>query len=130
MSKIQYIALRIAVIVVLCSTVSIATSEGGWYWALPIAVILAASTIYYTIFRGNKVNEVIVDERTYLVQEKAAAMAIRIFFPAVMVIGAILVVLSYKAGFDFSQVGIILIYTVFALALLVIILRFHYDRKL
>jgi len=76
MSKIQYIALRIAVIVVLCSTVSIATSEGGWYRVLPIAVILAASTIYYTIFRGNKVNEVIVDERTYLVQEKASVMTI------------------------------------------------------
>ena len=70
------------------------------------------------------------DERTERIQEKAAAMAIRIFFPAVMVIGAILVVLGYKAGFDFSQVGITLIYTVFALALLVIILRFHYDRKL
>lgn len=71
-----------------------------------------------------------IDERTQLIQEKALRIAIQIFVLTSVVIGAILAVISYEGGFAFSQIGLTLIYTVFALALLVIILRFHYDRKL
>jgi uncharacterized membrane protein len=129
MSKRKYITFRILITIILATLAGIAGSEGGWWWGL-LLIVAAISIFLFIRYLSPKIlKEAMTDERTERIQEKAAAMAIRIFFPAVMVIGASLVVFSYKAGFDFSQVGITLIYTVFALALLVITLRFHYDRE-
>ena len=134
MSKRKYITFRILITIILATLAGITGSEGGWWWGLllivaAISILLFIRYLFIRYLSPKKLKEAMTDERTKRIQEKAAAMAIRIFFPAVMVIGASLVVLSYKAGFDFSQVGITLIYTVFALALLVITLRFHYDRE-
>ena len=44
--------------------------------------------------------------------------------------GTILVVISYEAGLTFSQIGLTLTYSGVTRALLVIILRIYYSRKL
>jgi uncharacterized membrane protein len=94
--------------------------------------IIFAIVVFLSIrhFSPKKVKEVIIDERTQLIQEKASRIAIQIFVLTSVVIGAILVVISYEAGFAFSQIGLTLTYSAFTLALLVIILHIYYNCKL
>jgi uncharacterized membrane protein len=77
-----------------------------------------------------KLKEAMTDERTERIQEKASRIAIQIFVLTSVVIGAILVVISYEAGFAFSQIGLTLTYSAVTLALLVIILHIYYNCKL
>jgi len=59
--------------------VNIIRAEGGWYWA-PLPIIFAI-VVFLSIrhFSPKKVKEVIIDERTQLIQEKASRIAIQIF---------------------------------------------------
>jgi len=52
--------------------VNIIRAEGGWYWA-PLPIIFAI-VVFLSIrhFSPKKVKEVIIDERTQLIQEKAS----------------------------------------------------------
>jgi len=130
MSKRKYITFRILLLIVLVFMANIIRAEGGWYWALLPIIFAIAVFISIRYLSPKKVKEVMIDERIQLIQEKASRIAIQIFVLTSVVIGAILVVISYEAGLAFSQIGLTLTYSAVTLVLLVIILRVYYSRKL
>ena len=106
---------------------NIIRAEGSWYWALLPIIFAIAVFISIRYLSPKKVKEVMIDERIQLIQEKASRIAIQIFVLTSVVIGAILIVISYEAGLSFSQIGLTLTYTAVTLALLVIILHIYYT---
>jgi uncharacterized membrane protein len=130
MSKRQYHLLRVLTIVVIALLSGAAGTQGGWYWGLLLVagVIAFLSTRYLS---PKLIKEVTIDERTQLILEKASAMAIQVFIIAAVVIGAILLAISYQSGssLDFRQIGLTLAYSAVAIGLLHVVLRFYYGRK-
>ena len=130
MSKRKYITFRILLLIVLVFMANIIRAEGSWYWALLPIIFAIAVFISIRYLSPKKVKEVMIDERIQLIQEKASRIAIQTSVLTSVVIGAILVDISYEAGLAFSQIGLTLTYSAVTLVLLVIILRVYYSRKL
>ena len=130
MSKKQYLVLRILLLIVVVFMANIAISEGGWYWGLFLLIFAAAFLLSMRYLSPKKVKEVMIDERTYRIQEKASVMAIRIFTLAALYAGAILIFITSKTGNGISQPGLTLLYSVCGLLLLRFILHFYYNRKI
>jgi uncharacterized membrane protein len=130
MSKKQYFTLRILFLIVLVLMANLAISEGGWYWGIFLITFAVAFLLSMRYLSPKKLKEAIVDERTYRIQEKASAMAIRIFTLAMLYAGAILLYISSRTDSELSQPGFILLYSVCGLMLLRLILQFYYSRRL
>ena len=107
-------------------------SYTGWYrgsWGQLLIVAAISIFLFIRYLSPKKLKEVIIDERTYRIQEKASVMAIQIFALTALYIGATLIFTTSKTDNDFRQLGLTLLFSVCGLILLRLILHFYYSRK-
>jgi len=93
---------------------------------LPIVAVAVGMALLYLC--KIRVKEVMVDERTYEISEKASRKTFQIFTPSITIIGVILIALRNKYP-DFAQSGFTLAYSACALLILYNIFYMHYNKK-
>ena len=96
MTKKQYLACRLAIIVVLSFSISTSLSLGNYY--LPLIFMLTAAAALYYCRQQLKTKDVLVDERDYQLAGRAARYAIFIYGWLGAVGTFVLMALSDKRG--------------------------------
>ena len=91
-----------------------------------IAVIIGTVALYLC---KSRVEEVIVDERTYKIGEQAARRTLQVFSIVSGVTGILLVVLSQYGYPEVTQVGLTLAYSSCALLVLYSLFYRYYNKK-
>jgi uncharacterized membrane protein len=97
-------------------------------WIVPIPVIFVG-LIIITILR-RRVKEVIADERTYAVAEKAARLTFQIAVIGLAAIGIVLLVVSHGTSHELTQTGFAFEYAACALLVINALAYNYYSRKL
>ena len=95
---------------------------------LPISGVVVALLLIRLCRRFTR--EIMVDERTHQVNEKAAAISYRIFSIAMAILGVGLITLRQSLPATFITVGETLVYSVCALMLLHMVFYYYYEKKL
>ena len=132
MSRQRYNVLKVIILLVTVLAVSTAVSLGGWYWLLVPAGLAAALFIRLRFVNAGSVNEVMTDERSRAIQEKASRMALFIFYLTAMIAGSVLVVIGYRTGLGdiYRHIGLTLYGAALILIILIIAMRHYYGRRL
>jgi uncharacterized membrane protein len=94
---------------------------------IPLAGIGAGMALLYLLKR--RVKEVMADERSYLISEKASRTALAIFAPLMAVVAMVLIVLSSSVLPDYGEAGTVLAYSVCALMVLYHVAHLYHERK-
>ena len=126
MSYKTYRLWKAAVIVIVAVLVGWAVPQGNAYIPIPAAAI--AMVILLIIRRG--VKEVVIDERTYSIANRASRAAFQIAALLMALIGATLVALGYNEYPELEPVGFTLIYSAAGLLLVHLISYGYFSRKL
>ena len=71
-----------------------------------------------------------VDERTYQINEKAAAISYRIFSIAMAILGVGLIISRQSLPIEFTTIGETLVCSVCALMLIHMAFYYYYDHRL
>jgi uncharacterized membrane protein len=124
MTKRAFSIYRIIAVAIVSVIVSVSINLGNWY--LPVISIIASWLFLYAIRR--KVDEVLADERDYMIAGKASSHAIRIYALASVIIGMILYSIGSREGILFSM-ATTLLYSACFLMLLYAVLFKIYERK-
>lgn len=104
----------------------------GWSVAVgnvivPVVAVVVGMSLFH--FIRSRVTEVIEDERTHRISEKASVITIRIFALATALTGVLLLALSRSSMVNFEQAGLTLAFTACALMLLHLIFYGYYNKK-
>ena len=94
---------------------------------LPIVATLIGVTALYLC--KLRMEEVIADERSYQIAEKASKDALQIFVVIYAVVGVILAALSRSGYPEMSQIGQLLTFSASALLLLYLAFYGYYSKK-
>ncbi|MDD4987085.1 MAG: DUF2178 domain-containing protein [Dehalococcoidales bacterium] len=94
---------------------------------IPLIGIAAGMITLYLLKR--RVKEVMADERSYLISEKAARTALAIFAPAVVVVAVVLIVLGNSILPDYREAGTVLAYSACALMVAYHIAHLYHEKK-
>ncbi|MDD5038634.1 MAG: DUF2178 domain-containing protein [Dehalococcoidales bacterium] len=94
---------------------------------IPLGGIGAGMALLYLLKR--RVKEVMADERSYLISEKAARTALAIFAPLVTVVAVVLIILSNSILPDYREAGTLLAYSVCALMVAYHIAHLYHEKK-
>jgi uncharacterized membrane protein len=124
MSYSTYRLWKALVVIIVAALVGWAVPQGNAF--IPIPVAAAAMVILLIIRRG--VKEVVVDERTYSIANRASRAALQIGTLMIVLIGATLVALGYGEYPDLEPIGFTLIYSAAGL-LLVYLTSYAYNSK-
>jgi uncharacterized membrane protein len=97
-------------------------------WIVPIFAVII-SIIFLTVLR-RRVKEIIVDERTYAISEKASRLTLRIISIGMAVTG--IIILAFTRGEDkvLTSVGLTLEYATCALLIISYIAYYYFRNKL
>ena len=117
---------KMGVIIIMAILVAWSVMAGNAW--IPVPAFVAASVIIYLISRGTRNRP--IDERTYIIADKASRLAFRIFGLFGAVIGATLLALSRDSHPELEQSGFALLYAVCALLVVYLIGYTYYSRKL
>jgi uncharacterized membrane protein len=98
----------------------------GSLWIL-VAAVVCATGLSYLLRRATK--EVMKDERTSLLYEKAAGATLRLTLPVAAVVSAILLALQGRVSRDAILVAYVLSFTLCILVLVHLVLYSYYNRK-
>ena len=101
----------------------------GDLWRLVIAVTVGLGAILLLLCLRRQIEEVTVDERVHIINEKASTRALQVFELITVLVGFVLIALSRSGYTDFSQSGFTLVYSACALLILHLIFRHYYRRK-
>ncbi len=93
---------------------------------LPIVAVTVGMALLYLC--KSRVKEVIEDERTHRISERASRKTFQIFTPSVALIGVILIAWRNKYP-NLAQSGFTLAYSVCALLMLYNIFYMYYNKK-
>ncbi len=105
----------------------------GWSVAVEASVIIplmgigAGMIILYLLKK--RVKDVLEDERSHQISEKAARLALAIFAPLLVVVAVVLIVLSSSFLPDYREAGTILAYSACALMVLYQVAHLYHERK-
>ena len=93
----------------------------------PLIGIGAGMILVYLLKR--RVKEVMEDERSHLISEKAARTALAIFAPLLTVVAVVLIILSNSILPDFREAGTLLAYAACVLMVLYHVAHLYYERR-
>lgn len=94
---------------------------------VPLIGIAIGMTLLFVLKRRTK--EVMEDERTHRISDRASRTAVVIFAPALVLAAVVLIVLANTVLPDFKQTGDILAYSGCALVILYNIAYVYHERK-
>jgi uncharacterized membrane protein len=97
-------------------------------WLLPAVAILGGGIALYMSRR--KVSEVLHDERTAIIQQKASSRTLGYVTALTAIIGIILVELSYRGFTDYRLVGYALTYQAFIILGVQGLFTWYYQRQM
>jgi uncharacterized membrane protein len=97
-------------------------------WIVPVFIIIICVLIMMSLRR--RVKEIVNDERTYAIAEKAARLTIQIIAIGMAIAGAILLVISRGKSPVITQAGFALEYATCALLIINYIAYYYYSKKL
>ena len=103
-------------------------SVGMGNWIAPIITIVICVSVMMVI-RG-RVKEIVADERTFTIAEKAARLTLQIVAIGMAIIGAIFLVISRGESSTLTQTGFALVYATCALLVINYIAYYYYNKKL
>ena len=118
----------------ICSVIIIAGMGALFGWSITVgntvipivATLVAVIALYLCKLR---MEEVIADERSYQIAEKASKDALQIFVVIYAVVGVILTALSRGGYPEMSQIGQLLTFSASALLLLYLAFYGYYSKK-
>ncbi len=117
---------KLLVVIIIAILVGWAVPAGNAFIPIPAAV--AGMVVLLIIRRG--VREVVVDERTYDIANRASRAAFQIVTLAMVLIGATLVALGYGKYPEVEPVGFTLIYSATGLLIVYLVSYAYFNRKL
>jgi uncharacterized membrane protein len=97
-------------------------------WIIPVFTIIICILIMMVLRR--KVQEIVNDERTYAIAEKAARLTLQIMIFGMAITGAILLVISHGKYQAMTQAGFALEYATCALLIINYLAYYYYSKKL
>jgi uncharacterized membrane protein len=103
-------------------------SVAAGVWIIPIPVIFIG--LIAVIFLRRKVKEIIADERTYTIVQKASRLTLQIAIMGMAAIGIVLLSVSHGESPALTQTGCALEYAACALMIINTLAYNYYSRKL
>jgi uncharacterized membrane protein len=97
-------------------------------WIIPIIVIIISLSVMMVLRR--RVKEIVTDERTCAITDKAARFTFQIVTIGMAVIGAVLLAASRGESPGLTQAGFAMEYAVCALLVINMLAYTYYSRKL
>jgi uncharacterized membrane protein len=125
MSYKTYRLWKLLVVVIVAALVGWAVPQGNAYVPIPAAVV--AMAIMLLIRRG--VKEVVIDERTYSIANRASRWTFQVGVLLMVLIGATLVAFGYGEYPELETPGFTLIYSACGLLIVYLIGYTYYGRK-
>lgn len=95
-----------------------------------IALLAVTLGIIFLFFLRKGLTEVAHDERTAIIQNKAASATIAIITVSMTIIGLSLVFLNWKGIGNYEQIGYLLAYQASFILILNTLLSYYYRKKL
>jgi uncharacterized membrane protein len=126
MSYQTYRLWKALVVIIVAVAVGWAVPQGNEF--IPIPAAIAAMVLLLIIRRG--VKEVVIDERTYSIANRASRAAFQIVTLIMVLIGATLVALGYGEYPELEPVGFTLIFSAAGFLLVYLVGYAYYSRKL
>jgi uncharacterized membrane protein len=124
MTKKTFSICRVFIAMILAVLVTLSVSFGNWY--LPVIAFVAAWIALYIL--RSKIKEVIADERDYMINGKASAMAMKIYIFISVIIGLVFYASSKEKDVLFA-IGNTLVYSACFLMVLDAFLFKIYEQK-
>jgi uncharacterized membrane protein len=97
-------------------------------WIIPVAAVIISLAVMMILRR--RVKEIVADERTYAIAEKAARLTFQIVAIGMAIIGAILLGVSRSEVTGLTQTGFTLLYATCALLVINYFAYYYYSRKM
>jgi uncharacterized membrane protein len=126
MEKQQYKNLRTIIVIIISIVVAFGVVRNSW--TLPILTVLIGIVFLITIRK--QVTDVLHDERTIVIQQKAASRTLGYLTALTGLLGLIMVELSYRGFPDYKLVGHAFVYQAFAMMLVYALFTWYYQRQL
>jgi uncharacterized membrane protein len=126
MDKEQYNNLRTIIVTVIGVVVAFGAVRKSW--TLPILTVLLGIVFLITIRK--QVTDVLHDERTILIQQKAASRTIGYLTALTGLFGLILIELSYRGFSDYNLVGHAFVYQAYIMMVVYALFTWYYQRQL
>jgi uncharacterized membrane protein len=126
MSYKTYRLYKALIVIIIAILVGWAVPAANPYVPIPAAIV----GILILLFIRRGVKEVVVDERTYNIANRASRVALQVVTLAAVLVGATLVSYGYGRYPDVRPVGFTLIYNACGLMVVYFISYVYYGRKL
>ena len=126
MDKERYNNLRTIVVIVIGVVVAFGTVRQSW--TLPILTVLIGILSLITIRK--QVTDVIHDERTIVIQQKASSRTLGYVTALTALVGIILVELSYRGFTEYRLVGFAFSYQAFIILGVQGLFTWYYQRQM
>ena len=126
MDKERYNNLRTIVVIVIGVVVAFGTVRQSW--TLPILTVLIGILSLITIRK--QVTDVIHDERTIVIQQKASSRTLGYLTALTGFLGLVLIELSYRGFPDYKLVGYAFVYQAFIFQGVYALFTWYYQRQL
>jgi uncharacterized membrane protein len=95
-----------------------------------IGFIAVALGVIFLFYLGKSLTEVVHDERTVIIQNRAASATIAIITVSMTVIGLSLILLNWEGIGNYEQIGYLLAFQASFILILNTLLSYHYRKKL
>lgn len=122
----KYKRIRDSIVVATAILIAFAVVQNSIFTAL-VAVTFGIVTLYF-IRRG--LTEIVHDERTILIQSKAASATLAIITVSIAIIGLSLIFVSGRGIGNYEQVGYLLAFQANIIIALRVLLNYYYRQKL
>ena len=119
---------RIKTIVVVVIGVVVAFGAVRHSWALPMVTVLLGIVMIYTI--GRQVTDVLHDERTVAIRNKAASRTLGYVTALTGLMGIVLVELSYRGFTEYRNVGYAFAYQANVILGVYALFVWYYGRQM
>jgi uncharacterized membrane protein len=111
---------------VLGAIMAVSISLGNWI--MPLAAIIISISILTVLRR--RVKEIVTDERTYAIAEKASRLTLQIVAIGMALVGVILLAISHDSSSTMGQTGLALCFATCGLLIINYLAYYYYSRKL
>jgi uncharacterized membrane protein len=95
-----------------------------------IGLIAVALGVIFLFYLGKSLTEVVHDERTVIIQNRAASATIAIITVSMTVIGLSLILLNWEGIGNYEQIGYLLAFQASFILILNTLLSYYYRKKL
>jgi uncharacterized membrane protein len=124
--KERYNYLRTLIVIVIGVLVAFGAVRQSW--VLPILTVVIG--IVFLIIIRKQVTDVLHDERTIVIQQKAASRTLGYLTALTGLFGLILVELSYRGFSDYKLVGHAFVYQAYIMMMVYALFTWYYRRQL